>query len=60
METVTDTWSRVRQVSLVGMNSSKLDISSDLAGPWLSSIISTIMTGGKEKCQPWNKYRINI
>lgn len=48
METVTETWRRVRQVSLVGMNSSKLDISSEVAETWLSSIISTIVTEQKE------------
>lgn len=41
METVTVTCSRVRQVSLVGMNSSKLHISSGVAEPWLSSTTST-------------------
>lgn len=40
IETVTETCSSVRHVSLVGMNSSKLDISSGVAGPWLSSSIS--------------------
>lgn len=50
METVIETWSSVRQVSLVGMNSSKLDSSSEVAWPWLSSIISTmIMTEQKQK-----------
>lgn len=56
MEMVTETWSRVRHVSLVGMNSSKLDISSGVAGPWLSSTIST-MTQQKESHYVWNKYR---
>lgn len=51
METVTETWSRVRHVSLVGMNSSKFDISSGVAGPWLSSTISTeTVTQQKETC----------
>lgn len=40
METVTDTWSKVRQVSLVGMNSSKSEISSGVAGPELSLMVS--------------------
>lgn len=51
METVTETWSRVRHVSLVGMNSSKLDISSGVVGPWLSSAISTeTVTQQTESC----------
>lgn len=41
METVTETWSRVRHVSLVGMNSSKLEISSGVASQRLSSTTST-------------------
>lgn len=57
METVTETLSRVRHVSLVGMNSSKLEISSGVAGPWFSSTISTeTMTQQKETYQLWNKY----
>lgn len=40
IETVTETWNRVRQVSRVGMNSSKCEISSGVAGPLFSSVIS--------------------
>ncbi|TNN26164.1 hypothetical protein EYF80_063700 [Liparis tanakae] len=51
METVTETWSRVRHVSLVGMNSSSLAISSGVAAPRLSSTTSTETRdpGGKQR-----------
>lgn len=41
IETVTDSCSSVTHVSLVGMKSSNLDISSGVAGPQLLSRIST-------------------
>lgn len=44
METVTEACNSVRHVSLVGMNSSKLVISSGVAGPWFSSGISSDTT----------------
>lgn len=40
IEMVTETWSSVRHVSLVGMNSSKSDNSSGVTGPCFSSNIS--------------------
>lgn len=44
METVTEACNSVRHVSLVGMNSSKLVISSGVAGAWFSSGISSDTT----------------
>lgn len=43
METVTEASNSVKHVSLLGINSSKLDISSGVAGPWFSSGISSDM-----------------
>lgn len=63
METVTDTWSRVRQLSLTGMNSSKWEISSGVAATLQTSTTSTKkikkehqhMLQNKEKSQTWQK-----
>lgn len=47
IETVTETWRSVRQVSLVGMNSSNLEISSGVTGQQLSSTISADITNSQ-------------
>lgn len=51
METVTETCSSVRHVSLVGMNSSNRVISSGEVGPRFSSIISTHIGAAKQQRQ---------
>lgn len=42
IETVTQTWRSVRLVILVGINSSNLEISSEVAGACITSIVSTV------------------